>query len=165
MAANVVIDSHKQSYTLPSQNGIANRLLIPYSDFVFLGPSAEILTPPPPDPHTRAGGHGPYLEGLAVGPDVGRGPVGQALDLHGVLVVGGVWGSGCGPVVEETVQLQQLSLGEGRLHTHSAGWGTRDSRERWGVLPPHAARIITCPSTLSGINYSSLYFSAYKKVT
>ena len=40
-------------------------------------------TPPTPHPHPITRG-APYPQGLAVRPDVGRSPVGQALDVEGL---------------------------------------------------------------------------------
>lgn len=61
---------------------------------------------------------GSYPEGLAVGPDVGRGPVGQALDVQGLSLVEAAFLGGLGPVVEQAVHLQQLSVRQRSLDTH-----------------------------------------------
>lgn len=62
--------------------------------------------------------HEPHLEGLAVRPDVSGGPVGEALDMKGFFVAETAFLQGFGPVMEETVHLQQLSTRQRRLDTN-----------------------------------------------
>lgn len=62
--------------------------------------------------------HEPHLEGLAVRPDVSRRPVGEALDMQGFFVVETAFLQGLGPVMEETVHLQQLSGWQRHLNTN-----------------------------------------------
>jgi len=65
----------------------------------------------------------PYPEGLTVGPDVGRGPVGQALDMQGFPLVEAALLRGLGPVLEQAVHLQQPAGRERSLNTHPARRG------------------------------------------
>lgn len=51
----------------------------------------------------------PYPEGLTVGPNVGWGPVGQALDMQSLFLVEAAILQGLGPVMQQTVHLQQLT--------------------------------------------------------
>lgn len=46
-----------------------------------------------------------YPEGLTVGPDVGWGPVGQALDMQGFPLVEAAFLQRLGPVMEQAVHL------------------------------------------------------------
>lgn len=55
------------------------------------------------------GGWGSYPERLAVGPDVGGGPVREALDMQGFSLMEAAVLRGPGPVMEQTVHLQQLT--------------------------------------------------------
>ncbi|TNN33524.1 hypothetical protein EYF80_056314 [Liparis tanakae] len=65
----------------------------------------------------------PYPEGLAVGPDVGGRPVGQALDMQGFPLVEAALLRGGAPVLQQAVHLQQPAGRQRGLNTHPAGGG------------------------------------------
>ena len=78
-----------------------------------------------PPPITR---RAPYPQGLAVRPDVGWSPVGQALDMEGLSLDEEAVLQGLAAVVEETVHLEQLCAGQGSLDTHPGKGGGKESR-------------------------------------
>lgn len=73
--------------------------------------------------------HVTYPDSLAVGPDVGRGPVGEALDMQCFPLVEAAFIWRLGPVMEQAVHLQQLAARQRHLDAHSARRGEQGNRE------------------------------------
>lgn len=71
-----------------------------------------------------------YPKGLAVGSNVGWGPVGHALDVQGLSLVESVFLWWVSPVMKQTVHLQQLTGRQRSLDTHP----TKKRMEMWNEV-------------------------------